>query len=231
MAAVAFVGWPAPADALVAIRPSTMAPFAAEEHIRARFGGRPDQWVVLSTGADLEEARTRADRVAEALEPLQRAGTIDGFDALGTFAPSANTERARLAERDTLDLPARRSALEDALRGVGFDAAAFAPALAAFAHPSSDLAAAPAVSGDVATWLLARHAAVDEGGALVATYAYESPALPDRRRSGPRRGLRHRAQPPPITGFDTVRSRCKAREPRPRGRRACRGLFEDRLRC
>ena len=121
VAIVAVVGWPAPADALVAIRPHALAPLVAEEHIRARFGGRAGQWIVLSSGADLDGARTRADRVADALEPLQRSGVVDGFDALGTFAPSVTTQRARLAERDALDLPGRRAALEDALRRTGFD--------------------------------------------------------------------------------------------------------------
>ncbi len=119
MAAVAVFGWPPPADALVAIRPSTLAPFAAEEHIRAWFGGRPEQWVVLSTGADLEEARTRADRVAEALEPLQRTGTIDGFDALGTFAPSArpSARASPSATRWTCPRAARRSRRRFATQG------------------------------------------------------------------------------------------------------------------
>jgi predicted exporter len=139
MAVVAVIGWPSPADALVAIRPHAMAPLVAEEHIRAQFGGRPGQWIVLDSGADLDEARTRADRVAEALDPLQRAGAIDGYDALGTFAPSATTQRARLDQRDALDLPGRRAALEDALRSAGFDLTACAPALEAFAHPSSNV--------------------------------------------------------------------------------------------
>jgi uncharacterized protein len=169
-AIVALVGWPVPADALVAIRPHALAPLAAEEHIRARFGGRSGQWIVLSSGADLDAARTRADRVADALEPLRRSGIVDGFDALGTFAPSVTTQRARLAERDALDLPGRRAALEDALRSAGFDRTACASALEAFAQPSSRVDPTPLVGGDIASWLLARHVADDGRGPLVATY-------------------------------------------------------------
>jgi predicted exporter len=169
-AIVALVGWPVPADALVAIRPHALAPLAAEEHIRARFGGRPGQWIVLSSGADVDGARTRADRVADVLEPLQRSGVVDGFDALGTFAPSVTTQRARLAARDALDLPGRRAALEDALRSTGFDRTACASALAAFAQPSSHVDSTPLVGGDIASWLLARHVADDGRGPLVATY-------------------------------------------------------------
>ena len=190
IAVVATIGWPRPADALVAIRPHALLPLAAEDHIHALFGGRSGQWVVLDTGADLEQAREGADRVADALESLQRAGAIDGFDALATFAPSLATERARLAERDALDLPSRRVALESALRDAGFDLTACAPALLAFAHPSSDLTAPLMGSGDLSAWLFARHVARDAGGVLVATYVRPSstppPTSPLERRSSPR---------------------------------------------
>jgi predicted RND superfamily exporter protein len=170
VAVVALVGWPSPADALVAIRPRALAPLAAEDHVHALFGGRSGQWVVLSTGADVAEARERADRVAESLETLRRAGRIDGFDALATFAPSVATQRSRLAERDALDLPARRAAFEQALRDTGFDVGAFAPALAAFAHPSSDSSAPLTGAGEMSDWLFARHVAQDARGPIVATY-------------------------------------------------------------
>ncbi len=202
MAVVAFIGWPSPADALVAIRPHALAPLAAEEHIRARFGGRPGQWIVLSSGADLEEARTRADRIADALGPLQRTGVIDGFDGLGTFAPSATTQRARLAERDALDLPGRRASLEDALRRAGFDVTAFSPALAAFARPSSNVESTPVLAGDVGSWLLARHVADDGHGPLVATYVR---ARTDPEDDAAARAAILAADPEAIiTGFDAI---------------------------
>jgi predicted exporter len=202
VAIVALVGWPSPADALVAIRPRALAPLAAEEHIRARFGGRPGQWIVLSSGRDLEEARTRADRVTDALEPLQQSGVVDGFDALGTFAPSVTTQRARLAERDALDLSGRRAALEDALRRVGFDVAAFAPALAAFGHPSSLVQQVPGVAGDVGSWLLARHVADDGRGPLVATYVRSKG---DPAADAAARAAILEAEPQAvITGFDAI---------------------------
>jgi hypothetical protein len=167
---VVLAGWPQPADALVAVRPTRMEPLAVEEHIHAVFGGRPGQWIVLTTDADEERARTRADRVAEALEPEREAGRVDGFDALATFAPSATTKQARLADRDALDLPSRREALAAALRDAGFSVDSFGPALDAFAHPSH---ADPTGGGDPAgplSWLFARHMAHDGGETLVATY-------------------------------------------------------------
>jgi predicted RND superfamily exporter protein len=166
--AVAAIGWPRPADALVAIRPRGLAPLAAEEHVRSLFGGGPGgQWVVLTTDPSEAAARARADRVADALEPLARDGSIVGFDAVTTLAPSPAEQRERLAERDALDLPSRRATLEQALRDAGFDPQACAAALAAFAAPSNETVTQP---GDTLAWTLSRHVAQDSGGVLVATY-------------------------------------------------------------
>jgi predicted RND superfamily exporter protein len=202
VALVALVGWPSPADALVAIRPHALPPLVAEDQIRARFGGRPGQWIVLSSGRDLEEARTRADGIADALESLQRTGVVDGFDALDTFAPSMTTQRARLAERDALDLPGRRAALEDALRRAGFDLTVCAPALAAFSRPSPLAPPAPVVAEDVASWLLARHVADDGRGPLVATYVRSKG---DPAADAVARDAILAAEPQAvITGFDAI---------------------------
>ena len=202
IAIVALAGWPAPADALVAIRPRALAPLAAEDHLHALFGGRPGQWVVLSTGADEEQARERSDRVAEALESLQRAGAIDGFDALGTFAPSTPTVRARLAERDALDLPSRRAALEGALRDAGFDLEACAPALAAFAHPSFDPSPLLSGPGDVSAWLFGRHVARDTDGTLVATYV--RPTLDPAADAAARAAILAADPRAVVTGFGAI---------------------------
>jgi predicted RND superfamily exporter protein len=185
IAVVAVIGWPQPADALVAIRPRALAPLVAQEHMYALFGGEPGQWVVLSIDADQDTARARADRVGEALEPLVGDGTIDGFDALVTFAPSATTQRARLSARDALDLPSRRAALESALRDGGFDLDACARALDVFAHPSTALLAVPGAADAALSWLAGRHVARDAGGTLVATYVRPkgNPAADARARA------------------------------------------------
>jgi predicted RND superfamily exporter protein len=170
VALIAVVGWPRPADALVAIRPRALAPLVAQEHVYSLFGGEAGQWIVLSVDGDEERARARADRVGETLESLAKDGDIEGFDVLATFAPSAATKRARLAERDALDLPSRRATLESALRDAGFDLKACAPALDVFEHPSSDPASVSPPPDASLTWLLGRHVAHDSGGTLVATY-------------------------------------------------------------
>jgi predicted RND superfamily exporter protein len=166
---VALAGWPPAADALVAIRPAGLPPIVAEQHIREVFGGAREEWIVLTRDRSEQDARARADRVAEALEPLVLDGTLDGYDALTTLAPAQATLKARLAARDALDLPGRRSMLESALRDVGFDPAACAPALEAFSHPAASPAEDPS-SGSELAWLFGRHLGRDGGDVLVATY-------------------------------------------------------------
>ncbi len=201
IAAITLMGWPQPAPAMVAIRPRALAPLVAQEHVYALFGGEPGQWIVLSVDRSEDGARQRADRVAEALEPLARDRTIDGFDALATFAPSMPTQRARLSVRDALDLPSRRAALESALRDSGFDLDACAGALDAFAHPSTARAAdSPAEAA--LSWLAARHLARDGGEWLVATYVRPTndPAADERARVAI-----HGADPSSaITGFGAI---------------------------
>jgi predicted RND superfamily exporter protein len=182
---VAVAGWPRPADALVAIRPTGLPPLLAEEHIRDVFGGRREQWIVLTRDRVEEQARSRADRVVEALEPLVRDGTLDGFDALTTLAPSQTTLQSRLAARDALDLPGRRSMLESALQDVGFDPVACAPALDAFTHPAPLVLGAEPPPGSDLRWLFGRHVGRDGDDTLVATYVRptDSPAANARLRS------------------------------------------------
>ncbi|HLK38924.1 MAG TPA: MMPL family transporter [Polyangiaceae bacterium] len=200
IAIVALVGWPRPADALVAIRPSSLAPLTAADHVRALFGGQPGEWVVLSIDPEEDAARRRADRVAEALEPLIGAGQIDGFDALATFAPSAGTRAMRLAERDRLDLPARRGALESALRDGGFDVKACAPALDAFAAPGREDTSATGDRDAALGWLRARHVARDGRETLVATFVRVHKGSAERTRAA----ILSADPRAVITGFDSI---------------------------
>lgn len=179
--AVALLGWPRPADALVAVRPHGLAPLEVEAKVVALFGGQSAQWIVLDAAPDEELARARADMLAEGLEGAAHEGWLDGFDALATFEPSAETRRARLAERDALDLPARRGDLEAALREAGFDLRACAPALDAFAHPGHAVDDGARTEPDAAlAWLHDRHVARDGDDTLVATYVRPS-ASPEAR--------------------------------------------------
>jgi hypothetical protein len=196
------IGWPRPADALVAVRPHGLAPLVAEADVSALFGGHPGQWFVLSADTSEEAARARADRLAEALETARSAGDIDGFDAITTFAPAASTRRERLAERDRLDLPGRRPLLERALVMAGFDPVACAPALEAFAHPLPAIVDSSGTMDDATAWVVGRHVGRDGGRTVVVTYV--------RPRGEPLADARaleaiRRAEPEArVTGFDAI---------------------------
>jgi hypothetical protein len=161
---LAIFGGPRVGNAIIALRPKTLAPLAVQSRIYELFGGRPGQWIVVSHDANESEARARADRIADALDRLRGEGIIDGYDALASFAPSEATVRARLAERDALDLPAKRAELERALREDGWDPDALGPALDAFSHPTA------ARTTDPPSWMPARYMARDAGETLVLTY-------------------------------------------------------------
>jgi hypothetical protein len=140
------------------------------DEIYATFGGTRGQLVVVSADPDEDRARARSDAVAEVAEKLAADGVIDGFDALGTVAPSPAAQRARLEARNALDLPAKGALLAKVLAQEGFAPAAFQPALDAFAHPSeavSDLAAADSTA---VAWVKRRHLGHDERGTLAVTF-------------------------------------------------------------
>lgn len=171
---LALTGWPKTGDAIVAIRPHGLAPLAVQETIYELFGGRPGQWIVISEDDTEEHAMARADAVAEALEPLSRDGTIDGMDSLASYAPAAATRRARLRERDQLDLPRRRANLEAALADAGFDLAACAPAMAAFASPTPDEPRTEIGLAKSLDWVRSRHVRRDGPRTMAVTYVRPS---------------------------------------------------------
>jgi predicted exporter len=140
--------------------------------------------------------------VSEVLESLAHDGTIGGYDALATFAPSATTRRARIALRDQLNLPARRAAFESALRDAGFDTRACAPALEAFEHPTSEAVEASPASEPAFSWLIGRHLARDDGGTIVATYV--RPAGDANADARARAAILKTDPSAIITGFDAI---------------------------
>lgn len=167
--ALAF-GAPTLDHGVVALDAKTLPAMATYEKIYATFGGTRGQLVVVSADADVDKARARADAVGEVASLLQRDGTIAGFDALGTVAPSLAAQRMRLAERDKLDWPAARARLERTLEELGFSKDAFAPALEAFAHPTEVVGPSPLEADADAAWLVRRHLGSDERGHLAVTF-------------------------------------------------------------
>jgi predicted exporter len=168
---VALGARPHTADAIVAIKPHDLAPLRAQESIYQLFGGRPGQWLVVTEDDSAEAAEVRADRVAEALDPLARDGTLDGFDSLASYAPAEATQRARLVARDALDLPARSADLARALADSGFDVDACRPALEALRSPSHRTTPIPVdVSSSPVRWLVSRHLRRDGDRWVAVTY-------------------------------------------------------------
>lgn len=149
--------WVAPkaGDAIVALRPTAIAPIQTYDKIYALFGGSPGQWVVVSEGDNESEATHSSDTIAEWLEA--RGGVP--FDALSHFLPSSETQRTRLAERDSLHLGSIPSLLRASLAAEGFDAEAFAEAYEAFSHPSTDVSPIAAPDDSPLQWMRRRHIA------------------------------------------------------------------------
>ncbi|MCL2779734.1 MAG: MMPL family transporter [Polyangiaceae bacterium] len=155
---------------VVALDAKTLPALATYDEIYSTFGGTRGQLVVVSADASEAMARARADAVAEVAEMLAKNGTIAGFDALGSIAPSQATQRMRLAERDNLDLPSKAPLLARALKDEGLSPEAFQPALAAFEHPTMDVSSEPPSAAAAMSWLTRRHLGHDAKGALAITY-------------------------------------------------------------
>ncbi len=164
------LGAPTVDHGVVALDARTLPAAAVYDEIYAAFGGTRGQLLVVSADADEARARARADAVAEVAEKLAADGTIEGFDALGTMAPSLAAQRGRFDVRNALDLPSLRSRLARALTAEGFETSAFRPAFEAFEHPTerseeTDTSESPALA-----WVRRRHLGKDAKGTLVVTF-------------------------------------------------------------
>jgi len=165
--ALAVFGPPPLADAIVGIRPRGLAPLRVQQEIYDAFGGRPGQQIVMVADRDVEAARGRADRIVEG---LAEAADVETVDALTTLAPALATQRARLAERDALDLPAQADELTRALRDTGFVPDRFAPVLASMREPAHDLLDVTQLETTPSAILLSRYLGVDGDDTMVAIY-------------------------------------------------------------
>ncbi len=155
---------------VVALDASTLPAMATYDEIYSTFGGTKGQLLVVSADPDESRARARADAVAEVAERLASTGTIEGYDALGTIAPSIAAQRVRLGLRDALDLPSKVPLLRRVLAEEGFAPAAFEPALEAFAHPSQAAGDVAASSDGAVEWVKRRHLGKDAQGTLAVTF-------------------------------------------------------------
>jgi predicted RND superfamily exporter protein len=126
---------PSPSDAIVAVRPAGLEPLEVQDRVYQSFGGRRGQWVVMVADRQLDDARERADRIAERLATM--GDDIESVDAITALVPAPSTQRARFADRDALDMPSKADALERALQDTGFAPARFEQALAAMRSASN----------------------------------------------------------------------------------------------
>jgi predicted RND superfamily exporter protein len=155
-------------EAIVAIRPSKLEPLRVQARIFEAFGGRKGQWIALVADADREQARARADRIAERLAEM--AGDVEAVDALTALAPAPATQAARFDARDALDLPRKADELERALRETGFAPDRFADALAAMRTPRREQVTLEGLEKSAAAILVSRYLGEDQGEHLVGVY-------------------------------------------------------------
>jgi hypothetical protein len=167
-------------NALVAVRPSKFEPLEVQEEIYRNFGGERGQWVVMIADRDAEQARARGDQLSEQLASL--GGEVQSVDALTSIAPAPSTQRARFAERDGLDLPAKATALEQALAEVGFAPERFAEALEAMRHPSHELLDLDKVRAGTMAVLVSRYLAQDGPDPVVSLYLQPRDGSAERTR-------------------------------------------------
>lgn len=161
LAGAAALGAPKLDHGVVALDPKTIPALAVYQEIDATFGGTRGQLVIVTHGTTEEEVRARADALSEAASTLMSRRAIAGFDALGEISPSLTAQRVRLAERDRLDLPAKRATLIRALEAEGFSLDACAPALEAFEHPAELVAYADGEPDSAIGWVRTRHVGHD----------------------------------------------------------------------
>jgi predicted exporter len=144
-------------------------------------GAHEVQLVVTQRAPASEETSllSRGDALANRLAAPGRT-----VESLGAWLPSQATIRARVAERDALDLPAKADALAKVLDDEGFNADGFAPALDHLRHASTvddAIAAAQRLREGPLAPLVARHLARDpeDGSLVLATYVRGTSLDPD----------------------------------------------------
>lgn len=178
--AVALHGGPALAESIIAVRPSKLEPLRVQQEIFNAFGGKKGQWVVLVADRDLDAARHRGDVIAEALATMR--GDVEAVDALTAIVASTQTQRARFAARDALDLPRRADELARALQETGFAPERFTGALDGMRHAAHDLVSTAQLEQNAVAILLTRYLGEDQGEHLVAIYVRptDDPGAPAR---------------------------------------------------
>lgn len=193
-------------DSLVAVRPKNLEPLKVEDRIFELFGGKAQPWIVLVADPDRDAAMTRADRIAERLAADE--AYVERVDGLTSLLPSEGTQRARLAERDALDLPAKAAALEVALEEARFNPAPFEPFLESMRKaPSEILPVDDALQGDLAV-VASRYLGQEGGEHLVALHVQLTEA--DGAREALAREVHELDPAAHITGYSRLEADLRA---------------------
>lgn len=115
-------------DDIDALSPVPESSKALDESLRAELGAPDLTRLVILQGEDAESVLTASEQLAERLDPLVRAGVLQGYDLAARYLPSQH----RQAERQSAIPPPEvlRERLARAQAGLAFRRDAFAPFLA-----------------------------------------------------------------------------------------------------
>ena len=114
-------------DDLANLSPVSESAKALDQELRAELGAPDVRYLVMVTGNNEEEALTRSESIAGALQGLVERHLLAEFDMAAHYLPSRDTQSRRRAA-----LPqgaALRAALKEALRGLPFREDLFEPFL------------------------------------------------------------------------------------------------------
>ncbi len=112
---------------LLALSPVAAADQALDQRLRSELGAPDVRYLIVVDGADAEAALQAAEALAPALDRLQSAGHIGGWDSPARYLPSLANQRARLDS-----LPARAELalrVQEASAGLPLRAERLAPFL------------------------------------------------------------------------------------------------------
>ncbi|HUH83239.1 MAG TPA: MMPL family transporter [Stellaceae bacterium] len=115
-------------EELSSLSPIPAAEQRLDESLRHDLGAPDLRFLVVTGGADAEQALGAGERLSGVLEALVAEKAIGGYDAPNRYLPSLAEQRAR---QDALPAPAvLRARLAEALQGLPFRPDTFAPFLA-----------------------------------------------------------------------------------------------------
>jgi predicted exporter len=176
-------------DSVQALRSNRTDAAQVQAKVAETFGGALSPMMAIASGSTVEEALERTAAVEARLRPKIADGTLASFDSILSYLPPASRQRevieAVRARGDRAFDPARvRATLADSLEREGFNAQAFAPAMArldALLRPERPVTLED-VEREGLGQLVSRYVHRDEDGAVrVVTYVFPAEARWRRR--------------------------------------------------